>query len=61
MWSEEKEKGFAIVWVQSEEKNSICLSKNIKHTQDKFDIFSNETFFGATTMEFCLYSNKWIS
>ena len=61
MWSEEKEKGFAAMWVQWEEKNSICESKKIKQTQDKFGIFFSETFFGATTMEFCLYSNKWIS
>ena len=57
LWSEEKEKGFA-KW---EEKNGIymCGSKKMKHTQDKFEVFSSGMFLGANTIE--KYSNKWIS
>jgi len=34
----------------------MCGSKKIKHTQDKFEVFSSGTFLGATTTK--KYSNK---
>ena len=34
----------------------VCGSKKIKHTQDKFEVFSSGTFLGATAIE--KYSNK---